>query len=116
MHETTIPFDSFLTASRFYTPVPGPDRRRSVKPYEYRITYCSRDPKETGCAVVWEVLGGRGAYQVALEREENGRFRWHCTCADAVYRCESAGRVCKHVRGVLSLGRPREQSRTSPPR
>jgi hypothetical protein len=44
------------------------------------------------------------AYQVALERDERGRHRWHCTCADAIYKAEEQGRVCKHVQGLLEFG------------
>ena len=35
-------------------------------------------------------------------REEDVRLCWHCTWADAIYR----DHICKHVRGLLSLGRP----------
>ena len=105
MSRPTVPFDSYLAASTFFTPVPGPDRKRTVRPYHFRVTYCSPDPWEVGCAVAWEVTGGRLSYQVALEREEGGELRWHCTCADAVYRGEDAPHICKHVRGLQALGR-----------
>jgi hypothetical protein len=108
MEPTTIPFDSYLAASAFFAPLPGPDRKRRVRPYLYRVTYCSRDPDEVGCAMTWEVIGGRLCYQVALERQKSGRLRWHCTCADAVFRCENQGKHCKHVKGLLALGRPRQ--------
>src|SRR5215207_3380616 len=108
MEETTIPFNTFLAASTFHSPVPGPDRRRTTKPYEYRVTFLARNPGEVGCAMTCEVVGGRSSYQVALERQAGGRLRWHCTCADAVYRGEQTGRLCKHVRGVLALGRPKQ--------
>jgi len=108
MNRTTIPFDSFLTASTFFAPLPGPDRKRRPHPYHYRITFCTPDPDEVGCAVLWEVSGGRLSYQVALERDERGGLRWHCTCADAIYRAENEGRHCKHVKGLLELGRPRQ--------
>jgi hypothetical protein len=104
---STIPFNTFLVSSSFYTPVPGPDRKRTIQPYRYQVTYCNPDPYEVGCAVMWEVTGGRLAYQVALERDEGGEFQWHCTCADAIYRAENEGRHCKHVSGLLALGRPR---------
>ena len=56
----------------------------------------------TGCVMAWEVSGGRGPYQVALERLSPGRMKWHCTCADAVYRGEQdPNHVCKHVTGLL---------------
>jgi hypothetical protein len=105
MTDTTVPFGSFLGASTLYVPVPGPDRKRSVKPYRYRVTYCSADPDEAGCAVAWEVVGGRVSYQVALERQTNGDLRWHCTCADAIYRGDDGVHQCKHVKGLLGLGR-----------
>jgi predicted nucleic acid-binding Zn finger protein len=44
-------------------------------------------------------------YQIALERDEAGTLRIHCTCADAVFRAEDKGRFCKHVRGLLHIGR-----------
>lgn len=97
-------FDTFLSSSTFFAPIPGPDRRRTIHPYLYRVTYCCEDPTEVGCAMSWSVQGGRMTYQVALEREWDGTLRWHCTCADAVYR----ERQCKHIRGVQALGRPRQ--------
>lgn len=97
-------FDTFLAASLFFAPVPGPDRKRIIRPYQYHVTFCNDDSEEPGCLVAWEVTGGRVNYQIALEREESGKLRWHCTCADAVYR----GRICKHVRGLLTIGRPSE--------
>jgi hypothetical protein len=87
--------------------LPGPTRKRMPSPYCYRLTYCSPDPAAPGCALLWDVLGGRLIYQVALERRGSGALRWHCTCADAVYRGERAPHVCKHVRGLLEQGRPR---------
>jgi hypothetical protein len=50
-------------------------------------------------------MGGRDVYQVALERQGNGRLRWHCTCADAAYRGESRAQPCKHVHALLEMGR-----------
>jgi predicted nucleic acid-binding Zn finger protein len=44
-------------------------------------------------------------YQIALERNEAGNLRIHCTCADAVFRAEEEGRFCKHVHGLLQVGR-----------
>ena len=107
----TLPFDSFLAASTFFAPLPGPDRKRSLRPYHYRVVYCTPEPDEVGCAVLWEVTGGRLSYQVALERSERGDLRWHCTCADAIFRAENEGRHCKHVRGLLELGRPSQAQR-----
>jgi len=50
-------------------------------------------------------MGGREVYQIALERQASGRLRWHCSCADAVYRGETRAKPCKHVRGLQALGR-----------
>jgi hypothetical protein len=87
------------------TVLPGPDRRRSATGYSFRLLYRSPDPEAVGCVMMWEVQGGRLAYQLAVEREETGGLVLHCTCADAIYRAEPEGRVCKHVSGFLKLGR-----------
>jgi hypothetical protein len=84
--------------------LPGPDRKRSRSLYHYRLAYRSEHADQPGCVALWEVVGGRTAYQVALERGHAGRHFWHCTCADAVYRAEEQGRVCKHVQGLLEFG------------
>ena len=42
--------------------------------------------------MTWEVSGGRMPYQIALERDDAGSLRIHCTCADAVFRAEDEGR------------------------
>lgn len=91
--------------------LPGPTRRRTPSPYRYVLSYCTDDARAIGCLCTWEVIGGRMEYQVALEREESGTLRYHCTCADAVYRGEDRPHQCKHVRGLLALGR-RDISRT----
>ena len=88
-----------------FTLLPGPDRKRLTRPYGYRLTYRNPDADATGCVMLWEVSGGRLHYQVALERDESGALRLHCSCADAVFRCEAEGRCCKHVRGLLAIGR-----------
>jgi hypothetical protein len=81
--------------------IPGPDRKRNVAPYTYRVTYRAPDPRAVGCVAVWDVDGGRLPYQVALERTEAGELKWHCGCADAVYRGEKYDRyACKHVSGL----------------
>jgi hypothetical protein len=85
--------------------LPGPTRKRTPSAYCYRLSYRNPQPDEPGCALLWEVVGGRLEYQIALERESSGALRWHCTCADAVYRGEDAPHVCKHVRGLLERGR-----------
>jgi hypothetical protein len=79
--------------------LPGPDRKRTPVEYRYRLTYRNPTPTDDGCVMVWEVVGGRLPYQIALER--TGRVtRWHCTCADAVYREDLPHHRCKHVRGL----------------
>ena len=87
--------------------LPGPTRKRLPRWYSYRLRYRNPDAGAPGCVMVWEVLGGREAYQIALERDRRGRLRTHCTCADAIYRGEEkADPQCKHVRGLLALGQP----------
>ena len=85
--------------------LPGPDRKRSETVYRYRVIYRAADPPASGCLMTWEVRGGRLAYQIAVERQEGGRVRLHCTCADAVFRGELTGQPCKHVRGLVSVAR-----------
>ena len=87
------------------TSLPGPSRKRTPSPYRYLLTYRSPEPGAPGCALLWDVHGGRLTYQVALERESSGGLRWHCTCADAVYRGDSSRHACKHVRGLQSIDR-----------
>ena len=84
--------------------LPGPDRKRAEVDYQYRLTYRNPDPDAVGCVLTWEVAGGRSPYQIAVERQEAGQLRLHCTCADAVFRAELEGRFCKHVRGFLQTG------------
>src|SRR5207248_1565965 len=86
-------------------------RKRTPSDYCYRLAYRNPRPDEPGCALLWEVVGGRLEYQIALERQPSGALRWHCTCADAVYRGEDAPHVCKHVRGLLALGPARPRTR-----
>jgi hypothetical protein len=88
-----------------FASIPGPTRKREPSPYCYRVTYEAIEPRAVGCLLQWDVMGGREIYQVALERQENGRLRWHCTCADAVYRGERRAQPCKHVRGLQTAGR-----------
>ena len=89
-----------------YADLPGPTRKRTHSPYCFRLTYRNADPREPGCALMWEVHGGRMTYQIAVEREEAGALRWHCTCADAVYRGEDfADYQCKHVRALRTANR-----------
>ena len=82
--------------------LPGPDRRRSHSLYQYRITYRNPNPDEPGCVMTWDVAGGRQPYQIAVERTAAGGIRWHCSCADAVYRGEDdPNHCCKHVTGLI---------------
>ena len=97
-----------LPRNIFFAILPGPTRKRSASPYCYRLTYESQEPLVPGCAMMWEVYGGRTTYQVALERDVSGELRWHCTCADHVYRGEQdEPHVCKHVRAIVEHGRPK---------
>jgi hypothetical protein len=89
----------------YQTVLPGPTRKRRHSAYCYRLTYTNPEPERPGCTLLWEVDGGRLPYQIVLERQPNGGLRWHCTCADAVYRGEDGRHLCKHVRGLQALGR-----------
>ncbi len=92
--------------SVLFTLLPGPGRKRTANLYGYRLTYRNPDPEAVGCVCLWEVSGGRLPYQLALERVAPGVLRLQCTCADAVFRGESTGRLCKHVRGLMQFGTP----------
>lgn len=92
--------------SRYRVVLPGPNRKRLPGEYSYRLVYRGDDIRSAGCLGIWEVTGGRDLYQVALEQQAGGWRVWHCTCADAVYRAEPRGRVCKHVLGLLAFGPP----------
>lgn len=81
--------------------IPGPDRKRTLTDYRYRLTYRDAAPDGPGCLMAWDVSGGRLPYQVAVERTDGGQLRWHCSCADAVYRGEDVRHTCKHVRGLV---------------
>jgi hypothetical protein len=93
------------TTGVVFASLPGPTRKREPGPYCYRLSYRNPHPHEPGCVLLWDVYGGRQEYQIALERETTGKLRWHCTCADAVYRGEDAPHICKHVRALQALGR-----------
>lgn len=81
--------------------LPGPSRKRQKSLYTCRVTHREPVANTAGCVISWEVNGGRFAYQVSLERQEDGGLRWHCTCADAVYRgSENPHHQCKHIRGI----------------
>ncbi|MCU0702655.1 MAG: hypothetical protein MUF18_01535 [Fimbriiglobus sp.] len=87
-------------AGHLVAELPGPDRKRTPAEYRYHLTYRNPHPTEDGCMMVWEVLGGRLPYQIACERTAKA-VRWHCTCADAVYREDEPQHRCKHVRGLI---------------
>ncbi len=89
--------------------LPGPDRRRSLTTYRYRLTYRSSERQAPGCVMLWEVTGGRLPYQIALERTREGDLQLHCSCADAVYRAEVEGRFCKHLNGLVEISRRQTQ-------
>jgi len=99
-----------LPSTVLFASLPGPTRKRMLSPYCYRLTYRNPGPAEEGCALLWEVYGGREIYQIALERERSGALRWHCTCADAVYRGEDDPHTFKHIRGLQALGRQQRNS------
>jgi hypothetical protein len=114
MHFVPDPSPDLSPSGEIVATLPGPTRRRLAVSYLFRLTYRNPDPATPGCALLWEVDGGRASYQIALEREEGGGLRWHCTCADAVYRGEDCSHHrCKHVRGLLRIGRPGASSGTS---
>lgn len=82
--------------------LPGPSRKRLPSPYFYRVAYRNPNPTEPGCSMVWSVFGGREPYQITLERTAAGEERWHCSCADAVYRGElDPNHRCKHIYGLM---------------
>jgi hypothetical protein len=83
------------------TSLPGPDRKRCASEYRFRLTYRNHRTDEAGCVSVWEVVGGRLPYQIAVERVGAGSLVWHCSCADAVYRGDDGAHRCKHVAGLL---------------
>jgi hypothetical protein len=84
--------------------LPGPDRKRSAAPYQFRVTYRNPNPALSGCAMTWSVTGGREEYQVAAERTDDGYLNWHCTCPDAVYHgAHRHAYCCKHIDGVQAL-------------
>ena len=84
--------------------LPGPDRKRTIGPYHFHLRYRRPDQQGPGCLMTWDVVGGRMPYQLALERQENGEVRIHCTCADTVYRGDQPGHRCKHMMGFLQTG------------
>ena len=108
---TPVPPPNRATLGFLSLVVPGPDRKRRPVPYSYRIAYRDSDAPVGGCVMVWDVSGGRLPYQIAAERVRTG-VRYHCTCADSVYRTDrDPGHVCKHVAALLetfppSLGEP----------
>jgi hypothetical protein len=89
--------------------LPGPERRRLAHSYTFRLTYVNPDDRP-GCQRIWEVTGGRQPYQITLERDAHGNLHLRCSCADAIFRKDNEGRFCKHVFGLLELGKRPGQS------
>jgi hypothetical protein len=84
--------------------LPGPSRKRVPSPYNFKLAYRNPGTAEAGCVAVWEVHGGREVYQIALERTERNELRWHCCCADSIYRQDDRQtHHCKHVRGLFEV-------------
>lgn len=84
--------------------LPGPNRKRTPAPYQFRVSYRNPEPTEPGCVMTWQVIGGREEYQVAAERTEDGHLEWHCTCPDAIYHgTYRHAHNCKHVQGIQAL-------------
>ncbi|CAN5238784.1 hypothetical protein BH10PLA2_BH10PLA2_08510 [soil metagenome] len=100
----TAPQEPEYDLAEILVSLPGPQRRRSPTPYRYRLVYINPE-KHAGCQRQWEVLGGRQPYQIALEKDPRGNLHLHCTCADAIYRKDNEGRFCKHVLGLLEIGK-----------
>jgi hypothetical protein len=105
MRSTSALPQRLLHSGVVFTSLPGPTRKRAPSAYCYRLVYRNPEPNVAGCMLLWDVHGGREPYQIALERQTGGRLRWHCTCADAIYRGEDEPHTCKHVRGLQALGR-----------
>src|SRR5262249_2673726 len=76
------PNDKSFPSVEWAALLPGPNRKQSQHVYVYRLIYLNLNQGKPGCVMTWEVEGGRLAYQIAVEREESGRLRCHCTCAD----------------------------------
>ena len=107
MGEPTFQITNDPGRATLIAPLPGPDRKRREALYSYRLVYRQPAWDAEGCLMLWNVTGGRQEYQVALERPEWGQLRWHCTCADHVYRSEKiANHQCKHIRGLQAFTPP----------
>lgn len=107
MGEPTFQITSEPGRATLIAPLPGPGRKRREALYSYRLVYRQPAWDAEGCLMLWNVTGGRQEYQVALERPEWGQLRWHCTCADHVYRSEKiANHHCKHIRGLQAFTPP----------
>jgi hypothetical protein len=92
------------------TTLPGSSRDKAHCLYEYRLVYRQTDAEADGCLMLWQVVGGREPYQVALERDEWRQLVWHCTCPDTIYRRDQNPRhLCKHILGLLEFVPPVER-------
>lgn len=78
-------------------------RRHPYAPYIYTLAHRSRDLNRPGCIAVWHVTGGRGRYQITIERTETGALSYQCDCADHVYRSRDMPHECKHLAGMRNL-------------
>ena len=104
MNELTQRTDDDSSRAMLIAPLPGPDRKRTEAMYSYRLVYRQPQADAEGCLMLWRVSGGREDYQVALERDDRFVLRWHCTCAEHIYRGEKiANHFCKHIRGLQSF-------------
>jgi hypothetical protein len=102
-----VPQSSGRTLGLVTMLLPGADRKRTISLYQYRVTFRTNNGHEPGCVMTWEVSGGRLPYQIAAERLADGSLKYHCTCADAVYRGEGdPHHQCKHVHGLLDTMPP----------
>ena len=80
--------------------LPGPTRKRLPAEYRFLITHRGPVQQDSGCVMTWQVKGGRMDYQISLEKTASA-WRWHCTCADAVYRGDgNPQHQCKHVQAL----------------
>ncbi len=99
---TNVPQQAVLVAM-----LPGPTRNRDEALYQYRVVFRNPEPHTDGCLALWHVSGGRITYQVALQRNIDGQFCWHCTCADHVYRHElDPNHYCKHIHALQEFMPP----------
>lgn len=96
--------------------LPGPNRQRRPTRYAYCVRYRNPDPRQPGCLITWDVLGGRDDYQIAAEWTLDNRIAWHCTCPDAIFRgSRHPARFCKHIHGLFTVLNIGSEPNASPP-